>query len=104
MCSARAQRLLRREGPVANAKADAEGLPFDVRIEPFERGFVPPDNQPQTGCTLSFDFASLEDLAQKLATQTSALELSGMMFERNGKGVHVPRQSLAGGAPRLGER
>lgn len=111
MCSGRAQRLLRGEGPVANAKADAEGLQFDVRIEPFERGFVPPDDQPQTGYTLSFDFASLEDLEQKLspgpATQTSALELTGMMFEPNGEGGFTltadvsPVAHLAWGSPEM---
>jgi len=87
-CSERAERLLGGEGPVANAEADAKSLPFDVRIEPFEGNYGN-----ETGYTLSLDFASLEDLQQKLATdpatgrsQTSALEFSRMAFEPNGEG------------------
>ena len=87
-CSERAERLLAGEGPVANAEKKAERLPFDVRIEPFEGNYGN-----ETGYTLSFDFASPEDLQQKLATdpttgrsQTSALVFSGMTFEPNGDG------------------
>jgi len=85
-CDEKAQRLLGGEGPVAQAKADAERLPFDVRVEPFE-------SPTETGYTLSFDFASLEDLERKLApdpttgrSQTSPFEFSGMAFQTNGDG------------------
>lgn len=61
-CGDEAERLLKGEGPVANARADAESLPFDVRIEPYES----PDGK-ETGYTLSFDFASVADLERKLA-------------------------------------
>jgi len=111
VCSERAQRLVGGEGPVANAKADAENLPFRVRIEPFERGFVPPDNQPLSGYTLSFDFAGLEDLEQKVApgpaTQTSALDFRGMTLEPNGQGGFTftaevsPAAHLAWGSPEM---
>lgn len=85
-CSEKAKRLLGGEGPVAQAKADAESLPFDVRVVPFDR-------PGESGYTLSFDFSSLEDLEQKLApdpatgrSQTSAFDFSGMTFEANGDG------------------
>jgi len=91
-CGQEAKRLLGGEGAFANAAADAERLPFDVRIEPFE-GADRTTQTPDTGYTLSFDFASLEDLEQKLApdpstgrSQTSALEFSGMTLEANGDG------------------
>jgi len=90
-CDPVAQRLLGGEGPVANAEQNAESLPFDVRIEPFESG--PPESAPETGYTLSFDFTSLEDLEQKLApdsatgnSQTSAFEIVGMAFAPNRDG------------------
>lgn len=90
-CSDRLERLLGGEGPVANAQALAESLPFDVRIEPFESG--PPESAPEIGYTLSFDFASLEDLEQKMRpdpttgeSQTDAFDIRGVTFEANGAG------------------
>lgn len=87
-CSERAQALLSGEGPVAHAEADAETLPFDVRIEPFEVS-----DPRETGYTLSFDFANLEDLDAKLApdpttgrSQTSAFEIHDTTFEPNDTG------------------
>jgi len=102
-CDEKAQRLLGGEGPVAQAKADTESLPFDVRVEPFE-------SPTETGYTLSFDFASLEDLEQKLApdpstgrSQTSALEFSRMTLEANGDGGFTftaeTEGSVLGGVP-----
>jgi hypothetical protein len=87
-CPEEAKRLLGGEGPFAQAKANAESLPFDVRVvDPFE------SSSSETGYTLSFDFASVEDLEQKLApdptsgrSQTSAIEISGITFEANGDG------------------
>lgn len=106
-CSAQAKGLLGGDGPVAQAEAEAAMLPFDVRVEPFESG--PPDSPTETGYTLSFDFASLEDLEEKLVStgrsRTSAFEFSAMMFEANGDGgfhVHVPNPSLR--SPWSGER
>jgi len=100
-CDLVAQRLLGGEGPVANAEANAESLPFEVRVEPFESG--PPESAPETGYTLSFDFASLEDLEQKLApesstgnSQTSAFEIVGMAFARNGDGGFTFSAELEG--------
>jgi len=61
-CSPWERRLLRGEGPVANATADADSLPFDVRIGP-----LPVADAEHVGYTLSFDFASAEDLRDKLA-------------------------------------
>lgn len=107
-CPKRFERLLSGEGPVANAQADAEGLPFDIVIEPFASG--PPDSPvDETGYTLSFDFTSLEDLEQKLSpdpstgrSQTSAFPISGVTFEVNeDKGfTFTARVSVPGGGPR----
>ncbi len=91
-CSEPAQRLLGGKGPVAHAEASAKSLPFHVRIEPFETG--PAFSGPaETGYSLSFDFASIEDLKRKLAPepptgqpQTSPFEFSGMTFEANREG------------------
>jgi len=91
-CSDRLERLLGGEGPVANAQALAESLPFDVRIEPFESG--PPESAvPEIGYIQAFDFASLEDLEQKMRpdpttgeSQTDAFDIRGMTFEPNGAG------------------
>lgn len=87
-CSAQAKGLLGGDGPVAQAEAEAAMLPFDVRVEPFESG--PPDSPTETGYTLSFDFASLEDLEEKLVStgrsRTSAFEFSAMTFAANGDG------------------
>jgi hypothetical protein len=100
-CDPVAQRLLGGEGPVANAETNAESLPFDVRVEPFESG--PDGRGPETGYTLSFDFASLEDLEQKLApesatgnSQTSAFEIVGLAFARNGDGGFTFTAELEG--------
>jgi len=101
-CEPLAQRLLGGEGPVGNAETNAESLPINVRVEPFESGI--PQSAPETGYTLSFDFASLEDLEQKLApesatgnSQTSAFEIAGMTFAPNGDLlglVSVPRDQV----------
>jgi len=101
-CESLAQRLLSGEGPVANAETNAESLPINVRVEPFESGI--PQSAPETGYTPSFDFASLEDLEQKLApesatgnSQTSAFEIAGMTFAPNGDLlglVSVPRDQV----------
>lgn len=86
-CAPDAERLLAGEGPVANAEADAESLPFDVVIEPFES----PDGT-QIGYTLSFDFASVEELERKLAaptglaSPTSPLLFQDIVFEHTGGG------------------
>jgi len=100
-CDQLARRLLGGEGPVANAETNAESLPFDVRVEPFESG--PPESAPETGYTLSFDFTSLEDLEQKLApesatgnSQTSAFEIVGMAFARNVDGGFTFTAELEG--------
>jgi len=91
-CSDRLERLLGGEGPVVNAQALAESLSFDVRIEPFESG--PPESAvPEIGYIQAFDFASLEDLEQKMRpdpttgeSQTDAFDIRGMTFEPNSAG------------------
>lgn len=103
-CSPRAQQILGGAGPVANAEAGAESLPFPVRIGAFEK---PSDGDVgETGFTLSFDFASVPDLERKLApdrsagaTQTSPFAFDGIMFGKNGEQGYSFATSLSPEAP-----
>jgi hypothetical protein len=86
-CGEQAERLLKGKGPAANAEVDAESLPFDVRIAPYES-----PNGTETGYTLSFDFASVADLERKLlvdpgsTSQTTPFGFVDFRMERDPDG------------------
>lgn len=87
-CEERARWLLSGDGPIANARAEVEDLPFAVRIGPAQ-GLM----SHETGYALAFDFESIGDLQQKLASDAMTGEslvspnrFSELQLWDNGKG------------------